>query len=160
MSARRKLEQKGHITTEKQVELEQAKQMIMSGQSDLVKPPTWLNHKYAKDEWKRIVPTLIDMDMICNLDFQALCGYCNAFANYRLATEELAKSTLVITNVDNATGFTYSKENPLVGVQIKAGTEMRRFADLCGITINSRLKAAVTKQEKQKDTIKDDFGDI
>lgn len=35
MSARRKLEQKGHITTEKQVELEQAKQMIMSGQSDL-----------------------------------------------------------------------------------------------------------------------------
>ena len=57
-------------------------------------------------------------------------------------------------------GFIYSKENPLLSAQIKCGIEMRKFADICGLTINSRLKAAATKQKEQADTIKDEFGDI
>ena len=45
-------------------------------------------------------------------------------------------------------------------VQKKYAEEMRKFASLCGMTIDSRLKAAAMKVEKVKDEIKDEFGDI
>ena len=38
--------------------------------------------------------------------------------------------------------------------------EMRRFASLCGLTIDSRLKLAVQKTTKERKEIEEDFGDI
>ena len=37
---------------------------------------------------------------------------------------------------------------------------MRSFADLCGITMNSRIKQGQAKVDKQKQDIEDEFGDI
>lgn len=51
-------------------------------------------------------------------------------------------------------------ENPLIKIQKQYADEMRRFASLCGLTIDSRLKLAVQKTTKERKEIEEDFGDI
>ena len=162
MSANRKILrlQKSHLSQEQKEELKRAEEDIKTGVTDIIKPPSWLNSTIAKNEWKRVVPQLLDIDVAGNLDLEAVAGYCNAFANYRKATEQLSKEEFVIITEDPKTGATLYKENPLVNIQIKWGVEMRRFADICGMTINSRLKAAATKQKQEQDTIEETFGAI
>ena len=55
--------------------------------------------------------------------------------------------------------YTYV-ENPLIKIQKNYAEEMRKFAGLVGLTIDSRLKIATTKAEKQDSKIIDEFGDI
>lgn len=45
-------------------------------------------------------------------------------------------------------------------IQKKYAEEMRKFASLCGLTIDSRLKAATIKIDKVENEIEDEFGDI
>jgi phage terminase small subunit len=51
-------------------------------------------------------------------------------------------------------------QNPLIGIQKNYADEMRRFAALCGLTIDSRLKAATVKTEQKDEEIKQKFGNI
>ena len=130
-----------------------------AGTNEIIKPPAWLVDAIAKKEWRRVVPQLLAIDVIGNLDLEAVAGYCNAFASYRKATEQLSKEPLVYESVDQL-GNTVHKENPTIKVQTVAAQEMRRFADMCGLTINSRLKAAATKTKQQADDIEQQFGVI
>lgn len=162
MSARRKpvAQQDAHLTQTEKAEKLQAEQLVKTDTKQILKPPSWLNSKEAKAEWKRVIPQLLEIDVVGNLDLGAIAGYCNAYANYRKAIDELAHTDLLSVKEDPETGFCYVRENPLNGIAIRWGTEMRRFADLCGMTVNARLKAGQTKVEKTKQTIEDQFGDI
>lgn len=126
-----------------------------SGQLD--KPPRWLD-TVAKKEWKRIIPDIKKIDFLGDLDLNNLAGYCEAYSNYRKATEELAASTLTLEI------FTESGrkvvENPLIGIQKKYADEMRKFASLCGLTVDSRLKIGSVKVNKQEENIERRFGAI
>ena len=51
-------------------------------------------------------------------------------------------------------------KNPLIDVQKTYAEEMRKFAALCGLTIDSRLKVAATKTSKQEQDITEQFGGI
>ena len=93
-----------------------------------------------------------------NLDYANLGGYCNAYANYIQVTEILKDQTYSIER-ETRTG-TIIVKNPLVDIQTNYAAEMRRFAALCGLTIDSRLKAAVVKTEKTEDMITEKFGNI
>lgn len=162
MSARRKPisgQTKHRSVAEKEVR-QQAEASIVTSTDDIMTPPDWLNSDEAKEEWARVVPQLLKINIAGNLDLQALAGYCNAFANYRKAIAELATQSLVTVKEDEETGFVFTKENPLNAICIKWGTEMRKFADICGITMNSRLKAGQAKVDAEKQTIEDEFGDI
>lgn len=162
MAARRKplSQQKGDLRTEVQEEKAQVEASVATKSDEIIEPPEWLNSDEAKEEWKRVLPQLLDINVVGNLDLQALAGYCNAFANYRKSIQELSQQPLMIVNEDEETGAVFTKANPLNNICIKWGTEMRRFADLCGLTINSRLKAGQANMDKQKQTIEDEFGDI
>lgn len=162
MPARKKAvsTQKAHLTKQEIEERTQAEASVQTDVEEIMKPPAWLNSTIAKNEWKRVIPQLLKINIAGNLDLEALAGYCNAFANYRKAVEELGKQSLLIVNQDEETGFSYIKENPLNNVCIKWGKEMRTFADLCGITMNSRIKQGQAKVDKQKQDIEDEFGDI
>lgn len=118
-------------------------------------PPTWMKDSIAATEWKRVVPQLKKIDIVGNLDFSNIVGYCYAYATYRRATDRIG-THLILKDPD--TGKVY--ENPNIDVQIKAAQEMRRFADMCGMTINSRLKAAATKTKTTEDQIEKKFGAI
>lgn len=51
-------------------------------------------------------------------------------------------------------------KNPMVDIQKGYAEEMRRFAALCGLTIDSRLKAGSAKVNKQQEEIENRFGAI
>lgn len=149
-------QQKGHLNVVTMQKRRQEEESIKTGFDQIVEPPEWLKNKIAIAEWKRILPQLLSIDVVGNLDLANVAGYCNAYANYRKATEELDKMPLVY--VDKADGKT--KSNPYIDIQAKYAQEMRRFADLCGMSISSRLKAAATKTQQTEDVIESKFGVI
>lgn len=149
-----------HMTVAEQQEKQQAEDMISAVSSkEILKPPSWLS-KVAKEEWKRILPQLLSIDIVGNLDLANIAGYCQAYANYRKATEALNASNLVMQIIDEESGNAYIKANPWLKAQTDSAVEMRKFADLCGMTISSRLKAATTKLQDKQANIVDEFGDI
>lgn len=152
--------QKGHLTVVTQQQRQQEEQAVKTRTDEIVSPPDWLVDKIAADEWKRILPQLLDIDIVGNLDLSSIAGYCNAYANYRRATDRLKVEPLVYNFTDKDSGIAHHRENPTVKVQTVAAAEMRKFAALCGLTIDSRLKAAATKTIKKSEELEDEFGVI
>lgn len=151
--------QRSHLTKAEKETRAQAEEMVTVGREDLEKPPSWLVDTVAKKEFKRIIKELNEIEIVGNLDLGNLGGYCNAFSYYRKATDELKRASLTITVTDKDGNETV-KEHPLINIQKKYAEEMRKFASLVGLTIDSRLKAAVVKKGQYDDTIHSEFGDI
>lgn len=150
--------QRGNLTVvsieQRRLEEKQAK----TGASQLSRPPDWLINDVAVKEWKRIVKELKKINLIGNLDRNSLGGYCNAFANYVKATDILKDQEFYIER-KTRTGNIVVK-NPMVDIQKGYADEMRRFASLCGLTIDARLKAAAIKTDKVQEDITRKFGNI
>ncbi len=150
--------QKAHLTLVEKQNRRQEEESVVTGNNQLKTHPKWLINDTAKKEWRRIVKELNKIDIVGNLDYANLGGYCNAYANYIKATEILKDQTYYIDR-ETRTGVIVVK-NPMVDIQTNYAAEMRKFAALCGLTIDSRLKAAVTKTEKTEDMIQQKFGNI
>lgn len=151
--------QKGNITKFDKNRKKLEQDSVTVGNEQLKgKTPVWLINDDAKKEWRRLVKELEKIDIIGNLDKNNLIGYCNAYANYKKATEELKDAPFCVEKVTR-TGIVTVK-NPLVDIQKLYAEEMRKFAGLCGLTIDSRLKAAVTRTSKKEETLKEKFGGI
>lgn len=138
----------------------QRKQMeeetVTVGREQLEKPPAWLTDSTAKREWKRLIVELEKIEIVGNLDLNNLGAYCNAYAGYRKATKELKAAPLTVEKWTQ-----YGKQmvaNPLIAIQAKYSDEMRRYASLCGLTIDSRLKAGTVKVDKQESELERKFG--
>ncbi|EGT0683789.1 phage terminase small subunit P27 family [Clostridium perfringens] len=151
--------QNGNLTCTQKNDRELEEDSIIIGKEQLENPPSWLRNKVAKDEWKRLVEQLKTLKIISNLDLNNLGAYCNAYSWYIETTKQLKKEPLIInyTNKANATNLI---ENPLIKIQMKYSDEMRKYASLLGLSIDSRLKLASLKGKKKKDKISDEFGDI
>ncbi len=150
--------QKAHLTLVEKQNRKAEEDSVTTGNNQLKTPPRWLINDVAKKEWRRIVRELNKIQIVGNLDYANLGGYCNAYANYIQVTEILKDQTYSIER-ETRTG-TIIVKNPLVDIQTNYAAEMRRFAALCGLTIDSRLKAAVVKTEKTEDMITEKFGNI
>lgn len=150
--------QKAHNTIVEKQKRKQEEQYVVTGNNQLKTPPKWLINDVAKKEWRRIIKELKQIEIVGNLDYANLAGYCNAYANYIKATEVLNKQEYYIER-ETRTGKMVVK-NPMVDVQTTYAAEMRKFASLCGLTIDSRLKAAVTKRDKKEEAITERFGAI
>ena len=150
--------QKGNLTVLQQEKKQSEEKIITVGKEDLEKPPTWVLGVVAKKEFKRIVKELEKIDMIGNLDLNNLGAYCNAYSTYLKSTKELSKSTLTI---EKETQYGVNiVENPLINIQKKYADEMRKFATLCGLTVDSRLKVATIKTTETKQEAERKFGNI
>jgi len=139
MGKTRKIEQSAnsHLRVVDRQRKEEEKALLkQTDANEIAEPPEWLD-EFARSEWYRVVPQLLKIEIVGNLDYSNIAGYCNAFSKFRQA---------VIDGNDS--------------LQIKYGPELRRFADQCGMTINSRLKAATTKIAKQDEVIEERFGVI
>ena len=145
---------KGDLTKSAREAKRQQDAMIVQDPSDLDAIPEDLENTKAIKEWKRVVPDLKKMDIVGRLDISNLVAYCNAYSRYCEATKALRGQPLT---VPSSSGM---KENPLINVQIKYADMFRKFADQCGLTINSRLKWAATKQKQQEEQIESEFGAI
>lgn len=150
--------QKGNLTIVNIERRKSEEKKVKTGSSQLSRPPDWLIDDVAAKEWKRIVKELKKINLIGNLDRNNLGGYCNAFANYVRATNILKDQSYYIDR-ETRTGVIVVK-NPMVDIQRTYAEEMRKFASLCGLTIDARLKAAAVKTDKAQEEITRKFGNI
>lgn len=150
--------QTAHLTQKEKQKRKQQESEIIAGNEDLEKSPAWLLNADAKKEWKRITEELKEIELIGNLDYANLACYCNAYANYIKVTRQLKKEPYCIER-ETRTGVIIVK-NPLIDIQTNYAAEMRKFAGLCGMTIDSRLKAAVRKVDKKEEKLEQKFGAI
>ncbi len=151
--------QRGHLTVLEQQRKSQQEEMILLGQEKLSRSPTWLVDDIAKKEFKRLVAELKSVALVGNLDINNIACYCNAYSLYRKTTEELASQPLLLEKTAK-NGTSIFTMNPLIKIQKNYAEEMRRFAALCGLTIDSRLKLAAVQTTKQEQILESDFGEI
>lgn len=136
-------EGKSHYTKE-EIERRQAEEAAIAPKSDNIRMPSWLVDPVAKKEYKRIVKQLKDIDIMTNLDVDLLAMYCQAYAQYQKATEELRNQPLMITKYDKF-DRPYQVENPLIKIQIKYSDEIKKIASQMGLSISSRIKMVPPK---------------
>lgn len=157
--ARKPLEmQSKHLTSEEIAKKEMEEESIILGREHLEEPPDWLVDDVAKDEFRRIVCEFEKVGVIGNLDLNNLGGYCNSYSFYLQATKELQGNPLASKKMTK-NGPTIVK-HPYIEIQKNYADEMRKFAPLCGLTIDSRLKVATIKTTSEQEEIIDEFGDI
>jgi P27 family predicted phage terminase small subunit len=101
------------------------------------KCPAWLSDE-AKRKWRAIVPELDRLGLLTLLDGEVLAVYCQAWAEYRLATETLAKEGRVITGANGS-----KKPHPCVAQQRTAARALKDFAALLGLDPLSRTRLEV-----------------
>ncbi len=143
---RKNLELQTRHNTKKEIEIRKREEsLIKSKKNDVQKPPVFLD-KVAKKEWKRVVA---NQDMIDNLDYSNLIGYCTWFSEF-----------LRLNNLKNDESLDASERGAAVNLLKTAGEQMRRFGDACGISRSARLKAAAEAVKQEDSKIEDTFGDI
>ena len=138
-----------HLTKEEIQKREYEENLIKIDDKN-IKAPNWLKDRVAKQEFKRLVALLEKIDIICELDITTLGLYCQTYAKLVEIVKELEQEELVIDG----------KPNPKMKMQLQLSEELRKLGNELGITLNSRLKFATSKAEKERDEIKDEFGDI
>lgn len=141
-------EQKGNITSITKLWRQAEEAAVKTGTSQLTRPPDELIDELAKKEWKRVIPQLKETGIIGNLDRANIIGYCNAYALYRRALEELLEGQSMASQKERSDQIRFWEK------------EYRDFGKLCGMTFDSRLKAAAVKTKNEEDELKERFGAI
>ena len=95
-------------------------------------PPAWLA-KYAKEEWRRIVPELFGLGLLTKIDTAALEAYCQCYARWREAEELL---TITVSVTENG----YESPSAYINIATKYAKEMRAFLVEFGMTPSSRAR--------------------
>lgn len=140
---------KKHLTKE-EIERKKIAEEAVSTEKDQLKIyPEWLVNEVAINEWKRIVSQLTEKSMIGNLDYNNLGAYCNAFAKWKDITGKLKMDILVVGEI-----------NPLVQVELKYSDEMKKFGNLLGLSIESRLVKGKIIQSDGEGKIENELGAI
>ena len=121
---------KKHLTKS---EIEERKSKEVKADNDKVEPPSYLP-KTLKKEFIRIASELINIDIMTNLDCEALARFVVSEYNYQKVTKKLLK-----TGVDNDKYFNY------LVMQDKLFKQSRQAASDLGLTISSRCKLVVPK---------------
>ena len=152
-------EMTGHQTRADKARREAEEKLAATGKDALCKPPDWLVNVRAVREWNRITTELLRLDIIGNLDADALGAYCNALAAY-IETAQALKDAPMLIEKEMANGSVRIVPNPIFEAQRQHADEMRKWGRLCGITLDSRLKAASIKVTEQENEIEKEFGVI
>lgn len=108
-------------------------------------PPRFLRGE-ALAEWNRLMPALLKLKLMSELDRAAFAAYCQCFARLCEAEEQIAKAS--------ALGFTqngYPIINPWVTIAQQAMNQMRAFMAEFGLTPAARVRLHVQPEAEQDD---------
>ena len=114
---------------------------------DPLEPPEWLL-PYAKDEWRRLAPTLHNLGLLTEVDLQPFAGYCQSFARWRLADEWIQQHGATIVIKDKDGRVKYVQQVPYVAIAAKEKAAMTRLAAEFGFTPSSRTGVTVERKTK------------
>ena len=121
------------------------KEPTFDNYSEIPKPPSTLS-RYAKTEWKRIVPILYETGILKQTDEKALAAYCQCYHRW-VESEKLIRTY----------GYTYVTDKgnivqrPEVGIANTALKEMVKIGKEFGLTPSSRSGIHVEHPEKTED---------
>jgi P27 family predicted phage terminase small subunit len=120
--------------------------------------PKWLS-KAAKAEWRRIVPELLSLGLVTELDRAALAAYCVAVAELEWATAELEKAGRIVTvavyNRNGEVSGHVQKPHPAVRLQRDAFARVKAFLAEFGLTPSSRSRLKTPQPEPEADPMTD-----
>lgn len=109
--------------------------------ADVPKAPVYLS-RYAKLEWKRVAPILVDRRTLTDGDLGALESYCIAVGRLRECERLLKRDGPVIA------GKHGPERHPAVGIQNQASTIVRHFSVELGLTPVSRSRPAIRDDDE------------
>ena len=152
MGARKSLkQQKGNLTVsqQQQKELEEERSKTFVGRDQLKHPPNWLVNDIAVNEWKRLVKELEATPLFNNLDYNNLGAYCNSVAKYIEIVKQVGMK------------FRIGKElNNLVSLELKYSDEIKKYANLLGLTLDGKLKLITGDIKVESSETEKAFGEI
>jgi P27 family predicted phage terminase small subunit len=106
-------------------------------------PPAWLDPE-AQAEWIRLAPMLERLGVLTETDTGALTAYCDAWATWKGATQQIRKFGMVIKGKEAVPVV-----SPYVKIAHNALMHMRALLTEFGMTPSSRARVHVpTKTEK------------
>lgn len=154
------LEAKGkkHLT---KAEIEERKNKEISAPADKVTPPKYLT-KEQKKIFNKLKKQLLAINLISNLDVDALSRFIIAQTKYVEVTEKIAQEPLTVTkeieekdmNGDVIGKYELEIVNPLVDklliIQDRLFKQCRQGAADFGLTITSRCRLVVPKAKEEK----------
>ncbi|MBS4191754.1 phage terminase small subunit P27 family [Bacillus sp. FJAT-49705] len=135
-------------------EIEERQSQEVKAKTDNIKPPKYLPTKLKK-EFKELASELLDIGIMSNLDVDALARFLLAKKLYLDVTEELMARNPVTTVEDPETEESVEVSSGLYSDllinQDKLFKQCRTAASDLGLTISSRCKLVVPKNEDKKE---------
>lgn len=107
-----------------------------------LEPPAWLDVE-AQAEWQRVAPMLRRLGVLTESDVAGLLGYCEAWATWKAATQQIRKWGMVLKAKDGAVPVV----SPYVKIAHDALMHMRAFLVEFGMTPSSRARVHAVKPE-------------
>ena len=98
-------------------------------------PPDWLGTE-AQAEWLRLAPILGRLGLVTETDTNALAAYCEAWATWKHATQQIRKWGMVLKTKDSD----IPKVSPYVKIAHNALLQMRGLLLEFGMTPSSRAR--------------------
>lgn len=145
--------------TKKEIEARKTAEKKIKPQATKVRPPTWLS-KEAKKEFRRLANELLTVDLITNVDVDALALYCDAYVDYVRCTRIIDEEGLLVEYTNKA-AETNKVPHPLLTKKKQLYDQMKTLASEFGLTPSARAKIAIPKQEKKEPTeFEKTFGDL
>lgn len=109
--------------------------------------PSWL-HPLAKAEWKRVLAEFADTGLITMVDTSALAAYCQAYARWRQAEEQVQRDGQIVrepivTRSGNLTGKFRRRKHPAVTIARDERMAMIAAGRLFGFDPTSRTRVPI-----------------
>jgi len=134
---------KKHLT---KAEIEERQSTEVKAAADNVKPPGYLPQELKK-EFKKISDELLRINLMTNLDVDALARFLLAREQYLKVTEILRVTDPVVEDPESgAVGPSITYEKLLIS-QDKLFKQCRASASDLGLTISSRCRLVIPKKE-------------
>ena len=112
-----------------------------------IKPPLFIRkNKIAHEEWKRVVPHLLEADVIKDPDLSLLASYCVLYSRWRAASQDVETNGLILTVTSTTrTGKTQKPiPNPACSLEQSYQAHMMRTAVKFGINPLDRPRVEIT----------------
>ncbi|OUB07825.1 terminase [Bacillus thuringiensis serovar yunnanensis] len=142
--------------TKEEIEQRLEAEQRLQAKKDKVNPPEWLD-SVAKKEFERIASELLELDVITNIDVNALATYCDAYSDYVGCTKIIQEEGLLVEYTNKA-AETNKVPHPLLTKKKQLHEQMKALAVEFGLTPSARAKIVIPSAKKgAKSTVEKEF---
>lgn len=115
----------------------------------MLRCPNWLEPE-AKKEWRRLAPVLIGAGILTSADAVPFAGYCQAYARWKEAEEQVSRLGMVYKEKDTER----VRPNPYIAIARSAFAEVKSLAAEFGLTPANRtaiIANALTAEKSKRE---------